>query len=106
MAPTEELLTSWYEAHRRFLWGLSYRITGSAADADDIVQETFVRAFQRGPDRLDDPRGWLTRVAVNGARDVLRRRKRRAYVGPWLPTPIETPGDGVEGVAAPHEPTT
>ena len=93
MAPTNTVLTSWFDEHRAFLWGLSYRITGSAADADDIVQETFVRACQHAPDHLDDPRRWLMRVAVNAGRDVLRRRKRRAYVGPWLPTPIETSDD-------------
>ncbi len=102
MPPNDGVLKSWYEAHRAFLWGLSYRITGSAADADDVVQDTFMRAWQRAPERLDDPRGWLTRVAVNAARDVLRRRKRRAYVGPWLPTPIDT--TDAEGVAS-FEPT-
>lgn len=93
MAPTEAVLTSWFHEHRSFLWGLSYRITGSAADADDIVQETFVRAHQHAPAHLDDPRRWLMRVAVNAGRDVLRRRKRRAYIGPWLPTPVETGDD-------------
>ena len=38
-----------YAAHRSFLWGLCYRLTGSAADADDLVQETFVRALERPP---------------------------------------------------------
>lgn len=90
MAPSDAQLTSWFDEHRRFLWGLCYRITGSAGDADDLVQETFLRALKRGPERLDDPRRWLTRVAVNAARDSLRRRKRRSYIGPWLPTPIET----------------
>jgi len=90
MPPTDAVLTGWFEAHRAFLWGLSYRITGSAADADDVVQETFVRACEHAPGQLDNPRRWLTRVAVNAGRDVLRRRKRRRYVGPWLPTPIET----------------
>ena len=52
-----------------------------------------MRALKRGPERLDDPRRWLTRVAVNAARDALRRRKRRAYIGPWLPTPIELAGE-------------
>jgi RNA polymerase sigma-70 factor (ECF subfamily) len=89
----EALLADWYTRHYGFLWGLSYRITGSAADADDVVQETFVRAAQHAPDHLEDPRGWLMRVAVNAARDVLRRRKRQPYIGPWLPTPIETGGD-------------
>jgi len=90
MPPTEATLTRWFEDHRAFLWGLSYRITGSAADADDVVQETFVKAHQHAPSQLADPRRWLMRVAVNAARDVLRRRKRRSYIGPWLPMPIET----------------
>jgi RNA polymerase sigma-70 factor (ECF subfamily) len=93
MAPTDAVLTEWFQDHRSVLWGLSYRITGSAADADDIVQETFMRAHQHAPAHLDDPRRWLMRVAVNAGRDVLRRRKRRAYTGPWLPTPIETGDD-------------
>jgi RNA polymerase sigma factor (sigma-70 family) len=95
MAPTETTLTKWFEDHRAFLWGLSFRVTGSAADADDVVQETFVKAYQHAPAQLADPRRWLTRVAVNVARDVLRRRKRRSYIGPWLPTPIETSGEDV-----------
>ena len=95
MAPTETTLTQWFEDHRAFLWGLSFRVTGSAADADDVVQETFVKAHQHAPAQLADPRRWLTRVAVNVARDVLRRRKRRSYIGPWLPTPIETSGEDV-----------
>jgi RNA polymerase sigma-70 factor (ECF subfamily) len=77
------------EADRRFLWGLSYRLTGSAADADDLVQETMLRALERPPARGDELRPWLVRVAVNLGRDLLRKRKRRGYVGPWLPSPIE-----------------
>jgi len=93
MPASNATIAAWFEEHRSFLRGLSYRITGSAADADDVVQETFVRACRHAPEHLDDPRRWLTRVAVNLARDVLRRRKRRGYVGPWLPTPIETADD-------------
>jgi RNA polymerase sigma-70 factor, ECF subfamily len=80
-----------YAAHRSFLWGLCYRLTGSAADADDLVQETFVRALSRPPARRDAPwRPWLVRVALNLGRDLLRRRRRRRYEGPWLPSPLET----------------
>jgi len=87
-----------FREHQRGLWGLAYRMTGSAADADDVVQETFARAVEHPPARPDEPlRPWLTRIAVNVARDALRRRKRRAYVGPWLPSPVETP-DAIEGV--------
>lgn len=80
-----------YGAHRAFLWGLCYRLTGSAADADDLVQETFVRALSHPPARRDEPwRPWLVRVALNLGRDLLRRRRRRRYEGPWLPSPVET----------------
>jgi len=80
-----------FAEHRRFLWSLCYRMTGSAADADDVVQDTFVRAMQHPPRRVDDPlRPWLVKVALNLARDLLRKRRRREYVGPWLPSPIET----------------
>src|SRR5262245_22564361 len=95
MAPSDDVLTHWFDEHRAFLWGLSYRITGSTADADDVLQETFLRAWQHAPEQLDNARRWLMRVAVNASRDVLRRRKRRSYIGPWLPLPIDTSGDDV-----------
>src|SRR5262249_2063378 len=90
MALDEAVLTRWFGEHRAFLWGVCYRVTGSAADADDAVQETFVRALKHAPKELAEPRRWLVTVAVNASRDFLRRRKRRAYVGPWLPSPIQT----------------
>jgi RNA polymerase sigma-70 factor (ECF subfamily) len=77
-----------FEAHRRALFGLCYRMTGSAADAEDLVQETFRRALERPPRDLDAPlRPWLVRVATNLAIDALRRREREGYFGPWLPAP-------------------
>jgi RNA polymerase sigma factor (sigma-70 family) len=85
-----------FERHRRAIWGLCYRLTGSAADADDLVQDTFTRALERPPaDRERDLRPWLLRVATNLGRDLLRARKRRAYVGPWLPTPVALGPDGL-----------
>jgi RNA polymerase sigma-70 factor (ECF subfamily) len=66
-------------------------MTGNAADADDLVQETFVRALQHPPGRDDQPlRPWLIRVAINLSRDLLRKRKRRSYAGEWLPSPVRT----------------
>ncbi|HEX8558220.1 MAG TPA: sigma-70 family RNA polymerase sigma factor [Pyrinomonadaceae bacterium] len=80
-----------FEENRRFLWGLCYRMTGSAADADDVLQETFVRLLQKPPADTDGPlRPWLVRVAVNLSRDALRRRRRQGYAGQWLPAPFET----------------
>ncbi|MEO8256023.1 MAG: sigma-70 family RNA polymerase sigma factor [Acidobacteriota bacterium] len=95
-----------YEEQRRFLWSLCYRMTGSAADAEDVVQDTFVRAIERPPRRTDEPlRPWLVKVALNLARDLLRRRRRRDYIGPWLPSPIETELDE-PGEPPSHEPAT
>jgi len=79
-----------FAENRRLLFGLCYRMTGSAADADDLVQATFERALASPPARTHEPwRPWLVRVAVNLSRDELRRRKRRAYKGPWLPEPVD-----------------
>ena len=86
-----------YREHASFLWGLCYRMTGNAADADDIVQETFVRVKSSPPARTDEPwRPWLVRVAMNLAHDRLRERRRASYVGPWLPSPVDT-GEAQEG---------
>jgi RNA polymerase sigma-70 factor (ECF subfamily) len=94
MALSEAVLTRWFDEHRGFLWGVCYRVTGSAADAEDAVQETFIRALKHAPKDLAEPRRWLVTVAVNASRDFLRRRKRRSYIGPWLPSPIETSDEG------------
>jgi RNA polymerase sigma-70 factor (ECF subfamily) len=80
-----------FNDNKKLLWGLSYRMTGSAADADDVLQETFMRLMQKPPANTEEPlRPWLVRVAVNLSRDILRRRRRQAYVGQWLPAPFET----------------
>lgn len=97
-APLDEV----FRAHERHLWALCYRMTGSAADAEDLVQETFERALTRPPKHTDRPwRPWLVRVAMNLSRDHLRRRRRRGYTGPWLPAPIETEALELEPA---HEP--
>lgn len=96
----EEVYGAIFDEHRRFLWALVFRMVGCAADADDLLQETFVRFLEKAP--VDDGRPlkpWLVRVALNLARDLLRRRRRTSYVGPWLPSPVASAfGDDVEGV--------
>lgn len=80
-----------FDSHRRALFGLCYRMTGSAADAEDLVQETFRRALERPPVDHDAPLGpWLRKVAVNLCIDALRKRSRERYFGPWLPSPVDT----------------
>jgi RNA polymerase sigma-70 factor (ECF subfamily) len=77
-------------AERPLLVGLAYRITGSRVEAEDIVQEAWLRA--RGTDgaTIDNPAAWLTRVVARLALDHLRlaRHRRESYVGPWLPEPV------------------
>lgn len=77
------------ERLRPLLWGLAYRMTGTVQDADDIVQDTLLRAWERPPARVDEPlRGWAVAVTLNLGRDRLRARRRRAHAGPWLPAPV------------------
>jgi RNA polymerase sigma-70 factor (ECF subfamily) len=96
-----------FRAERSFLWGVAYRLTGSAADAEDVVQETFVRALARPPARTDRPwRPWLLRVALNLGRDLLRQRRRRGYPGIWLPAPVPTDEEEPPSFDPPGEATS
>ncbi len=76
--PTEEALGAFYEQHARDVWTYAYRVTGNAADADDIVQEAFLRLFkaERLPDGEEDLRRYMFRVAGNLIADRWRRRTR------------------------------
>lgn len=96
-----------FRSERQRLWALCYRLTGSAAEADDLVQDAFVRAIERPPPDSGKGLGpWLVRVATNLALDELRRRKSEKYGGEWLPSPIDTEnGVGFHpGVDAPTAP--
>ncbi len=89
-----------FEGERARLTGLAYRITGSLADAEDVVQEVWIRWAARDAATVDNPAGWLTTVTSRLALDYLRaqRRRREVYVGPWLPDPVRTVRDA-EGAA-------
>lgn len=83
-----------FSENRQYLWGHCYRMLGVAADAEDVVQETFVRVLEKPPVDTSKPwRPWLLTVASRLALDQLRRRRRRGWVGPWLPEPIELEGN-------------
>ena len=81
-----------FEALRGRLFGLAYRMLGSRADAEDVVQETYVRWHAVSPGTVETPEAWLVTTASRLAIDRLRRLRteREAYVGPWLPEPIVT----------------
>lgn len=90
-SPSNDRLVQAFESSRRTLWRHVYRLTGSACDADDLVQETFRRALENPPPDQSLPwQPWLVRVATHLALDALRARRARHRVGPWLPEPVET----------------
>ncbi|HEY3503094.1 MAG TPA: sigma-70 family RNA polymerase sigma factor [Actinocatenispora sp.] len=79
-----------FEAHRRHLLGVAYRMLGSWAEAEDAVQETWLRWTTADRSGVESARGWLTTVTGRICLDVLRsaRVRRESYVGPWLPEPL------------------
>lgn len=84
--------TRTFEESRPRLLGLAYRILGSVADAEDAVQDTYVK--WSGADRggIDNAQAWLTTVCTRRCLDLLRaaHRSRVDYVGAWLPEPVQT----------------
>ncbi|MCB9892826.1 MAG: RNA polymerase sigma-70 factor [Planctomycetes bacterium] len=89
-----------FDNHRAYLFAIAYRMLGSAADADDIVQDAWLR-WQREPrDAVEKPKAWLASVVTRLSIDRLRelKRRREEYVGPWLPEPLVSaaPPDGGE----------
>jgi RNA polymerase sigma-70 factor (ECF subfamily) len=87
--------TAVFDAERPRLVGLAYRLLGSLADAEDVVQEAWLRWQRADRTAIEQPAAWLTTVTSRLGLDRLRARQRdRAeYVGPWLPEPILAPVD-------------
>jgi RNA polymerase sigma-70 factor (ECF subfamily) len=87
-----------FEEHRPLLFTVAYEILGSVADAEDVLQESWLR--WDGADRTEvrDPRAYLVRVVTRQALNRLRtvKRQRETYVGPWLPEPLATTHDVAE----------
>jgi RNA polymerase sigma-70 factor, ECF subfamily len=82
-----------FETYRPYLFAIAYRMLGSAMDAEDMVQETYIRYSATPPETIHAPKAFLTTIIVRLCMDQLQlaRRKREQYVGPWLPEPILTP---------------
>ncbi|MFC9061562.1 RNA polymerase sigma-70 factor [Streptomyces sp. NPDC057074] len=99
---TAETVTDVFEAHRPVLLGVAYRMLGRLADAEDVVQEAWLRWSGADRSTVREPRGYLVRVTTRLAIDRLRQIKSRGetYVGPWLPEPYVTDfGDTVPDTA-------
>jgi RNA polymerase sigma-70 factor (ECF subfamily) len=93
--------TEAFLAHRNLLFTAAYELLGSAADAEDVVQETWLRWVDVDLDTVRDQRAYLVRIATRQALGRLRTlgRRKESYVGPWLPEPLLTTPDVAEDVA-------
>lgn len=92
-----------FERQRGHLFNVVYRMLGSVGDAEDVVQDVWLRWQAGERDDIEHPRAWLTRTATRLAIDQLRsaRQRRTDYVGPWLPEPLL--GDAPDDPSKAHE---
>ncbi|WP_344407615.1 sigma-70 family RNA polymerase sigma factor, partial [Dactylosporangium fulvum] len=102
MAGQSEPSLSAIMSERRQLTNLAYRLLGSLADAEDVVQETYARWYamsRQQQDAIESPGAWLTTVAGRICLDLLgsARVRRERYVGEWIPEPLPEPTEWVSG---------
>jgi RNA polymerase sigma-70 factor (TIGR02957 family) len=89
---TEAPTLQTYQSLRPYLFAVAYRMTGSASDAEDLVQDAWIRYLDAGRPRVESLRAWLTTVISRLALDYLKsaRVKREQYIGTWMPEPVLT----------------
>ncbi|RFU40048.1 RNA polymerase sigma-70 factor [Actinomadura logoneensis] len=92
--------TGAFVLHRNLLFTVAYEMLGSAADAEDVLQETWLRWVDVEPGTVRDERAYLVRIVTRQALDRLRAlgRRKESYVGPWLPEPLLTAPDVADDV--------
>lgn len=95
-----ESATEGFVAHRNLLFTVAYEMLGSAADAEDVLQETWMRWAGVDHAAVQDERAYLVRIVTRQALTRLRtlRRRKESYVGPWLPEPLLTAPDVADDV--------
>jgi len=91
-----DLLAAEFERNRTRLRAVAYRMLGSVSDAEDAVQESWMRLSRSDPEAIANLPGWLTTVVARVSLDMLRSRRARQedYVGSWLPEPLVSVDDG------------
>jgi RNA polymerase sigma-70 factor (TIGR02957 family) len=96
-----------FDGHRRLLFSVAYRMLGSVADAEDVVQDAWLRWSAADRGQVADPRAYLVRIVSRLALDRLdsARSRRESYVGPWLPEPLMTGAAPVAAADPPPDPT-
>ncbi|WML42730.1 RNA polymerase sigma factor SigJ [Neobacillus sp. PS3-40] len=88
-----------YEKYKRLLFKLAYQLTGSVSDAEDAVQDVFLKLYDVPPEKLGEPKAYLCKMVTNRCRDLQKtaRKKREQYFGEWLPEPLfNTDDDSME----------
>src|SRR3954451_16316150 len=92
----DDLLAAEFERNRARLRAVAYRMLGSMTDADDAVQESWLRLSRSDPEAIAKLSGWLRTAVARVSRDMLgpRRSRREDYAGSWLPEPVVTVYDG------------
>jgi RNA polymerase sigma-70 factor (TIGR02957 family) len=95
-----------FERHRRLLFSVAYQMLGSVADAEDVVQDTWLRWSAADRSDVSDQRAYLVQITTRLALDLLgsARARRETYVGPWLPEPLLTGGTTVASGSPPPDP--
>ncbi|MFJ1461648.1 RNA polymerase sigma-70 factor [Nocardia sp. N2S4-5] len=91
----DHVSTDPFDAHRRLLFGTAYRMLGSVADAEDVLQDAWLKWHAADRDAIDHPKAYLVRTVTNLSLNRLTsaRAVRETYVGPWLPEPLLTTAD-------------
>lgn len=91
-----------FTRYRQVLFGIAYRMLGSAAEAEDVVQDAYLRWSGVDESTVDSPRAYLSTIVTRLSIDQLRASKarRETYKGPWLPEPIESGAEGIDGTFA------
>jgi len=99
-AGRDDAATEAFVAYRNLLFTVAYEMLGSAADAEDVLQETWLRWADVDLEQVRDQRAYLVRITTRQSLNRLRTlvRRREAYVGPWLPEPVLTAPDVAEDV--------
>ncbi|MDJ0399717.1 RNA polymerase sigma-70 factor [Rhodococcus rhodochrous] len=89
-----------FTEHRGLLFSIAYEITGSVADSEDVLQESYIRWAGTDTESVDNPRAYAAQIVTRQALNSLRsaQRRREDYVGPWLPEPILTSPDAADEV--------
>ncbi|MGG3312281.1 RNA polymerase sigma factor SigJ [Paenibacillus lautus] len=84
-----------YMQYKGLMFKLAYQLTGSVADAEDAVQDVFIKAYNVPPEQLTEPKAYLCKMVTNRCKDLLKsaRKKREQYFGEWLPEPYLASND-------------